>query len=112
MRSRTRKTRISYSRCDNVVQYIVMVRDDFSMAATRSIRELEIRLVDRNHSSAMDLFPVRHAKKVLAAFGRAFGALPDDTSTTSIEQRDFFKRSVSGFTEECKVSLCAIGSFH
>src|SRR5262249_59087381 len=59
------------------VQCIVLVRDDFWMAATRFMRDLEIRLLEGQNSAAVDLFPTRHAEKVLAAFGRAFGVLPD-----------------------------------
>ena len=55
------------------VQCIVMVRDDFWMAVTRFLREIEIRLVEGRNSAAVDLFDRDHAKKVLAAFGRAFG---------------------------------------
>ena len=48
--------------CDGgQVQCIVMVRDDFWMAATRFMRELEVRLVEGQNSAAVDLFPVRHA---------------------------------------------------
>src|SRR5262249_30655734 len=49
------------------VQCLVMVRDDFWMAVTRFLRELEIRLVEGQNSAAVDLFPLRHAEKVLAA---------------------------------------------
>ena len=64
--------------CDGQhVQCIVMVRDDFWMAATRFMRELEVRLVEAHNSAAVDLFSERHAEKVLAAFGRAFGTLPE-----------------------------------
>ena len=59
------------------VQCLVLVRDDFWMAATRFLRELEIRLVEGQNSAAVDLFPLRHAEKVLTAFGRAFGVLPE-----------------------------------
>src|SRR5262249_61888771 len=41
-------------------QCIVMVRDDLWMAATRFMRELEVRLVEGPNSAAVDLFPVRH----------------------------------------------------
>ena len=62
--------------CDGEhVQAIVMVRDDFWMAATRFMRDLEIRLVEGENSAAVDLFDLDHARKVLAAFGRAFGKL-------------------------------------
>jgi eukaryotic-like serine/threonine-protein kinase len=68
------------------VQCIVMVRDDFWMAATRFMRELEIPLVEAQNSAAVDLFAKRHAEKVLTAFGRAFGALPEAESSKPIDQ--------------------------
>ena len=57
------------------VQCIVMVRDDFWMAATRFMRELEIRLVEGQNSRRSISSTCDHAEKVLAAFGRAFGRL-------------------------------------
>ena len=57
------------------VQCVVMVRDDFWLAVTRFMRELEVRLVEGQNSAAVDLFDLDHAEKVLAAFGRAFGRL-------------------------------------
>jgi hypothetical protein len=55
--------------CDGEhVQAIVMVRDDFWMAATRFMRELEIDLVPDHNIAVVDLFDPRHARKVLTAF--------------------------------------------
>jgi serine/threonine protein kinase/formylglycine-generating enzyme required for sulfatase activity len=85
------------------LQCIVMVRDDFWMAATRFMRELEIRLLEGQNSAAVDLFPIRHAEKVLAAFGRAFGVLPDRSSEMSKDQQHFLEQAVSGLTQEGKV---------
>jgi serine/threonine protein kinase len=85
------------------VQCIVMVRDDFWMAATRFMRELEIRLLEAHNSAAVDLFPIRHAEKVLTAFGRAFGTLPDNLSDVSKEQKSFITQSVASLAEEGKV---------
>jgi len=90
------------------VQCIVMVRDDFWMAATRFMRELEVRLVEAENSAAVDLFPVRHAEKVLKAFGRAFGTLPSETKQ---HQRQFIKKSVSGLAEEGKVISVRLALF-
>ena len=59
------------------VQCIVMVRDDFWMAVSRFMRELEIRLLEGRTVALVDLFDLDHARKVLAAFGRAFGKLPE-----------------------------------
>ena len=47
------------------VQCVVMVRDDFWMAVTRFMRDLEVKLVDGENSAAVDLFSVQHAEKVL-----------------------------------------------
>ncbi len=93
------------------VQCIVMVRDDFWMAATRFLRELEIRLLEGQNSAAVDLFPTRHAEKVLAAFGRAFGTVSDDIGQTSKVQKDFLKQSVAGLAEEGKVICVRLALF-
>ena len=93
------------------VQCVVMVRDDFWMAVTRFLRELEVRLVEDHNLSAVDLFPERHAEKVLAAFGRAFGALPDQISETTKEQKEFLKQSVAGLAEEGKVICVRLALF-
>src|SRR5262249_9224296 len=60
------------------VQCILMVRDDFWMAITRFLGQLEIELVQGRNFAGADLFDLRHAKKVLTAFGQAFGALPEN----------------------------------
>ena len=92
------------------VQCVVMVRDDFWMAASRFMRDLEVRLVEAENSFAVDLFSMRHAQRVLAAFGRAFGALPDDTRETSKEQREFFKQSLEGLAGRRQSHLRTFGS--
>jgi len=90
--------------CDGEhLQAVVMVRDDFWMAATRFMRDLEIRLLEGENSAAVDLFDPDHARKVLAAFGRAFGRLPEKASDASRDEKDFLKESVNGLAEEGKV---------
>ncbi len=93
------------------VKCIVMVRDDFWMAATRFMRELEIRLVEGHNSAAVDLFPLRHAEKVLAAFGRAFGTLPNQISETTQAQKKFVKQAVAELAEEGKVICVRLALF-
>ena len=57
--------------CDgDHVQAVVMVRDDFWMAATRFMRDLEVRIVEGENSAAVDLFDLMHARRVLTAYGR------------------------------------------
>jgi serine/threonine protein kinase/formylglycine-generating enzyme required for sulfatase activity len=102
----------SLRQCDGGnVQCIVMVRDDFWMAATRFMRDLEVRLVEAENSAAVDLFPVRHAVKVLAAFGRAFGALPDSSREVNKDQKEFLKQSIDGLAEDGKVICVRLALF-
>src|SRR5262249_36487330 len=76
------------------LQCIVMVRDDFWMAATRFMHALEVRLVEGANSAAVDRFPLRHATKVLAAFGRAFQTLPDRGADAESAQQRFLEQAV------------------
>jgi eukaryotic-like serine/threonine-protein kinase len=93
------------------VQCLVMVRDDFWMAVIRFMRELENRLVEGQNSAAVDLFPIRHAEKVLAAFGRAFGVLPDSSTAASKEQKQFLEQAVSGLAQEGRIICVRLALF-
>jgi formylglycine-generating enzyme required for sulfatase activity len=93
------------------VQCIVMVRDDFWMAATRFMRELEVRLVEGENSAAVDLFDLDHARKVLAAFGRAFGKLSENSGEMDRQQKEFLKQAVAGLAQEGKVVSVRLALF-
>ncbi len=82
------------------VQCVVMVRDDFWMSITRFMRELEIAVVEGHNSAAVDLFDPRHARRVLAAYGRAFGCLPEQASDETAEHHEFLKQAVEGLSEQ------------
>jgi tetratricopeptide (TPR) repeat protein len=73
--------------------------------------ELEVRLVEGQNSALTDLFDLDHARRVLAAFGRAFGKLPDNISETTKEQKEFIKQSVAGLAEEGKVICVRLALF-
>jgi serine/threonine protein kinase/formylglycine-generating enzyme required for sulfatase activity len=83
------------------VQGLVLVRDDFWMAATRFMHDLEIPLLEGHNSAAVDLFDPRHARLVLAAFGRAFGTLPEGRPAP--EQEHFLDQAVAGLSRDGKV---------
>jgi formylglycine-generating enzyme required for sulfatase activity len=98
--------------CDGEhVQAVAMVRDDFWMAATRFMRDLEIRLLEGENSAAVDLFDLPHAQRVLAAFGHAYGVLPEKTSDLTAEQRDFLEESVAGLAQHGKVTPVRLALF-
>ena len=93
------------------VQCLVMVRDDFWLAVSRFLRDLEVRLVEGENNALIDLFDTDHAKKVLAAFGRAFGRLPGNISDITKEQADFLRQAVVGLAPEGKVICVRLALF-
>ncbi len=93
------------------VQCIVMVRDDFWMAVIRFMRELEVRLVEGQNSAAVDLFDLDHARKVLAAFGHAFGRLPASSSELEKEHEEFLKFAIAELGQEGKVISVRLALF-
>jgi serine/threonine protein kinase/formylglycine-generating enzyme required for sulfatase activity len=93
------------------VQCLVMVRDDFWLAVSRFLRELEIRLVEGQNSALADLFDPDHARKVLAAFGLAFGKLPENPGATTKEHKEFLNQAVSGLAQEGKIICVRLALF-
>jgi eukaryotic-like serine/threonine-protein kinase len=87
--------------CDGEhLQALCMVRDDFWMAATRFMRDLEIDLVPDRNVAVVDLFDPRHARKVLTAYGRAFEALPPRAGDLTKEQNFFLDQAVAGLAQD------------
>ena len=93
------------------VQAIVLVRDDFWLAASRFMRDLEIRLIEGDNSALVDLFDPRHGKKVLMAFGRAYGALPERIGDRNSEQESFLDQSISGLAQDGKIVSLRLALF-
>ncbi len=90
--------------CDGQhLQCLLLVRDDFWMSATRFMRELEIPLSEGRNSAAVDLFDLRHARKVLRAFGRAYGTLPEEGTPLTTDQEDFVEQALAGLAQDGKV---------
>jgi len=98
--------------CDGEhIQAVVLVRDDFWLAASRFMRDLEIRLVEGENSALVDLFDPRHAEKVLMAFGRAYGALPEKIDDLTGDQKSFLDQSISGLAQDGKIVSVRLALF-
>lgn len=93
------------------VQCIVMVRDDFWMAATRFMKDLEVKLVEGQNSSAVELFDTHHATKVLTAFGRAFGTISENAGEKTKEQKEFLQQAIRGLSQGGKVMSVRLALF-
>ncbi len=90
--------------CDGArVQCLLLVRDDFWLALSRFMMELEVDLVQRHNSALVDLFDTTHARKVLAEFGRAYGRLPEDLGQINSSHAGFLQRAVDGLADADKI---------
>ena len=95
--------------CDGErVQAVVMVRDDFWLAVSRFMGDLHIELVQGQNIALVDLFDLRHAKNVLAAFGRAFGRVNEPASK---EQEAFLDQGVQGLSQDGRVISVRLALF-
>jgi serine/threonine protein kinase/formylglycine-generating enzyme required for sulfatase activity len=103
---------LALRQCDGGrVQCVLMVRDDFWMTVTRFLAQVEIQLVQGHNCGAIDLFDLDHARKVMAALGRAFGKLPETSRKTSKEQNEFLTRAVSELAQEGNVICVRLALF-
>jgi eukaryotic-like serine/threonine-protein kinase len=93
------------------VQGIVMVRDDFGMAAARFMAALDIPILQGHNFVTVDLFDLLHARKVLAAFGRAYCRLPDNLGQCSREQNAFLDQAVAGLAQDGKLISVRLALF-
>ncbi len=89
--------------CDGEhVQAVVLVRDDFWLAASRFLKNLDVRLLEGSNAALVDLFDPRHARKVLAMLGRAFGALSNSHGLTR-DEGTFLDEAIAGLARDGKI---------
>ncbi len=80
-------------------------------ATSRFMRELEVRLLEGHNTALVDLFDVDHATKVMFAFGRALGRLPQNGREMTKEQQAFLRQSVDGLSESGKIICVRLSLF-
>ncbi|MFK7737218.1 MAG: protein kinase [Pirellulaceae bacterium] len=93
------------------IQTLLLVRDDFWMATTAFMRDVEVRISEGQNAASVDLFSINHAKKVLAAYGRAFGTLPDDSKPLPAEQESFLDSAAAGLAVDGRVICIRLALF-
>jgi serine/threonine protein kinase/formylglycine-generating enzyme required for sulfatase activity len=90
--------------CDGEhLQAVVMVRDDFWLAVSRFMAELEVELVPGQNIALVDLFSLRHSIKVLMLFGQAYELLPEKSTDLSKDQHIFLDQAISGLSQDGKI---------
>ncbi len=93
------------------LQAIVMIRDDFAMAAARFMNALDVPIVQGVNFATVDLFDVDHAAKVVIRFGQAFGKLPANAGNLSLEEQQFVREVSQGLARDGKVVSVRLSLF-
>ncbi|MEZ6127570.1 MAG: protein kinase [Planctomycetaceae bacterium] len=98
--------------CDGgTLQAVLMIRDDFAMAASRLMRALDTRILEGHNFATVDLFDEDHACRVLIKFGQAFGRLPAQTDKLSDQETSFVETVASGLAQDGKVVSVRLALF-
>ena len=98
--------------CDGEhIQCVVTVRDDFFLSLSRFMADLRIEIVQGQNTALVDLFDLIHARKVLIAFGRAFGHLPESDAALSRDQETFVAQSIEGLAQDGRVISIRLALF-
>ncbi len=80
----------------DIIQIVLIVRDDFYSSVYRFMEAIDQDLTDINHR-VLQLFDTEHAERVLQLFGRAYERV--DESPTE-QQLEFVKLAVAGLANE------------
>jgi hypothetical protein len=98
--------------CDGErVQALVLVRDDFSMALFRFLEVLGIDFRRGENAYVVHRFGLPHARKVLIAFGRAYGRLPEGVGDLTREQDDFLDQALEGLSQDGEIVSVRLALF-
>ena len=85
------------------LQTILMIRDDFYLAAARLMNEIDVPILTDQNFKLVDLFDLEHARRVLIRFGYAYGKFPAGQESLSADQLLFVEQVVAGLAEAGKV---------
>jgi formylglycine-generating enzyme required for sulfatase activity len=98
--------------CDGEnLRAILMVRDDFWMGLTRFLDDIGVELLQGQNAAAVDLFDLIHARRVLAAFGQAFGRLPGPGSELTPEHGAFLDQATRWLAQDGRVISIRLALF-
>jgi serine/threonine protein kinase/formylglycine-generating enzyme required for sulfatase activity/tetratricopeptide (TPR) repeat protein len=93
------------------LQALLIVRDDFALAASRFFDKLEIPIVQGRNFDAIDRFSPEHARNVLVAFGQGCRRLPRPPVERSPAQEAFLDEAIRGLVEGGAVAPVRLAVF-
>lgn len=85
------------------LQCVLMVRDDFWMGISRLMQALDIPISENQNACSVDLFDKKHARKVLALFGAAFGRLPENEASWTAREQQFLTSAINYLSVDDRV---------
>ena len=98
---------VTGTQCDGVrSQCIVLARDDFWLPCYRFFEDLDTDLQQAVNFSVVDKFDQVHADRVLRAFGRSLGSLPERSSEDSAEQDAFVEQALEELVDQDNRVIC------
>jgi len=90
------------------IQCMVMVRVEFWLAVSRFLKELDVEAAQNHNMGLVDLFDLKHAKKVLIAYGQAFGRFSDKITK---DESEFLIEALAGLAQDNKVICVHLALF-
>lgn len=97
--------------CDGEnLQCLLIVRDDFGMATTRFMQQLESRIEQHRNFDSVELFSREHAARVLEYFARGLGKWPGNNELHE-EQKQFIRVAVSRLAVDQRVVAVKLSLF-
>ena len=98
--------------CDGEhVQAVVMVRDDFWLAATRFMRDLEIRLLEGREHRARRSLRSSPCQEGADGFRAGLRGLPENVGDLSSDQEAFLDQSIAGLAQDGKIISVRLALF-
>ncbi len=98
--------------CDgHRVQCLLVVRDELWASTTRFMNAGGFSLEEGANCLGLDLLAPDHARTVLAAYGRVFGALPSQMGDQTTEHIRFLDEVIECLTEDASVSPFRLTAF-
>src|SRR5271157_104303 len=92
------------------IQCIIMIRDDFWLGTNRLMKDIGVRISEGENAALVDLFDVRHARKVLGLFADAYGVW-ENSPVEPTERAQFLDDAVSGLAQDDRVICVRIALF-
>lgn len=103
---------VALRQCDGEhLQAVLLVRDDFWLSISRLSDLLEVDLVPGQNLAMVDLFDKRHARKVLAEYGRGYARLPEHLGKLTKSQNAFLDQAIDGLADGEKVIPVQLAAF-